>query len=432
MRTIFILSIYCFVGSISWAQINPSFSPIPSSFGILSPNPVIATDVVYDTKDSTMQAFHLLLPDTTGSYPLVVYIHGGGFLAGSRNLIYTSADVQLSAKYFLEQGIAFACIGYRLLPTSGPIDTIGVKKCMGDSKKALQFMRYYAQDLHLNPQKFAVSGGSAGAGTSLWLASRDNMADPNASNPVDQMSTRVCAAFIRGSQSTYDLYRWETEIYHNFDGQGNHYTLDSMQALLGFDRYANFYGGVDSTYHILYDSALMQYRQDVDMLYHLSSDDPPLYIFSNSQAVHPSDDVMHHPFHSRAIYNTAINANIQEVKGDIAALNINNTFNETGNEFLARQLNNCSISTNINEVHSQKNVLVFPNPVVNLLNIKLNEQLISRITLFNAAGQIIQATENIQAHDFQLSTSNLPKGMYCLQISTQNGERHTQLLTVLK
>ena len=282
------------------------------------------------------------------------------------------------------------------------------------------------------PQKFAVSGGSAGAGTSLWLASRDNMADPNASNPVDQMSTRVCAAFIRGSQSTYDLYRWETEIYHNFDGQGNHYTLDSMQALLGFDRYANFYGGVDSTYHILYDSALLQYRQDVDMLYHLSSDDPPLYIFSNSQAVHPSDDLMHHPFHSRAIYNTAINANIQEVKGDIAALNINNTFNETGNEFLARQLNNCSISTNINAVHSQKNVLVFPNPVVNLLNIKLNEQLISRITLFNAAGQLIQATENIQAHDFQLSTSNLPKGMYCIQISTQNGERHTQLLTVLK
>lgn len=58
----------------------------------------------------------------------------------------------------------------------------------------------------------AAQGGSAGAGTSLWLATRDDPADPAASDPVLRESSRVCAAVINSTQATYDLTRWESSL----------------------------------------------------------------------------------------------------------------------------------------------------------------------------------------------------------------------------
>jgi hypothetical protein len=53
-------------------------------------------------------------------------------------------------------------------------------------------------------------GGSAGAGTSLWLATHDDLADPAASDPVLRESTRLVCAVCNGTQATYDLTRWES------------------------------------------------------------------------------------------------------------------------------------------------------------------------------------------------------------------------------
>jgi hypothetical protein len=415
----------------SKAQLNPSFNPIPASFGVTSPNPLIATDIVYSQEDTLQQAFHLLLPDTAGSYPLVIYIHGGGFQGGSRDVLFSSTLVQATAKYFLDQGIAFACIGYRLLPTSGPTDPDGVKKCMGDAKRALQFMRYHAPNLYLSPQYFAVTGSSAGAGTSLWLATRNDMADPNSNDPIEQTSTRVCAAYLKGSQSTYDLYRWETEVYQNFDLMGSNYTLDSMEALIGFDRYASFYGGLDSTYHILYDSALIQYRQDVDMLYHMSSDDPPIYIASSSLAVHPSQDLMHHSLHSNLLFNTAVSANISDVKANIQALNIDNTQNETGDAFLLRHLNNCAILSETRSVEQHLPLRIWPNPATNFIQIeKPAFDQIATIKLFSIQGQLILTKDDCQLSPLSIALDGLKSGLYIVHVTDLEGRISTQKLRI--
>jgi len=128
------------------------------------------------------------------------------------------------------------------------------------------------------------------------------MAISNSADPVLRESTRVTAVVAKASQSTYDLYQWETEIYDNFDGQGTNFTLDSIAEIMTSERLENFYGEqLDSLYQIVHDPALIQYRQDVDMLSQLSADDPPLYINSPSGAMHPSDDVLHHSPPGKAI-----------------------------------------------------------------------------------------------------------------------------------
>ena len=322
-------------------QFDPQFVPIPASYNVNSPNPHYALDINYDDIDIDKQLFHIFVPDTTGNFPLVIHYHGGGFIGGTPNVLGNSA-LLAQIKYYLDRGVAFASVGYRLLETT-QIDPDGVLKCLNDSKRGLQFIRYYSDELYIDPERVALRGNSAGSSTSFWLASRSDMADPNASDPVLRESTRVCAASLNGCQASLDFYKWETEVFNNYDGQGSNYTLEDMENQLGFDRASSFYGGFDSTYQILYDPVLIQYRQDVDMLYHLSADDPPLYVTSNSTAIHPSQDLFHHPFHGRVIQEAALAVNLSEVKASIPALSINTTGGEDPKDFLIRHLNNCSL-----------------------------------------------------------------------------------------
>ena len=412
MKSLAFTLLACLGTIFSHGQLNVQFNPIPASYNLNSANAVYALDVNYDSVDLGKQAFHLFLPDTVGDFPLVIYIHGGGFVGGSRDVVLTSASRLQDIKYFLDRGIAYASVGYRLLPSTG-VDPDGVIKCLNDSKRAVQFIRQYANDIHINGNKIGLVGSSAGAGTTLWLATRSDMANPNATDAVERNSTRVCVAATMNCQATYDLYRWETDVYADFDGQGTNYTLDSMELLLGFDRYSSFYGGLDSTYHILHDPALVQYRQDVDMLYHMSSDDPPLYIENTSNATHPSQDLFHHAFHAREMNNTALAANLPEVKANINYLNINTTGNESRNAFLERHLNSCSLTTELSTTPTVNPINVYPNPAQNRLYIETTEPE-STVLIYNSVGQLV-----LQTKGTEVAIENLSKGIYFLKIGTE-------------
>ena len=109
---------------------------------------------------------------------------------------------------------------------------------MNDAKEVTKFIRYYANDLHIDPMRIALQGRSAGASSSYWLATRPDMADPNATDAVFRESTNFgLSVWITG---IVDMYKWETNVFNNFDGNGTNYTLDSMENLMGFDRGSNF------------------------------------------------------------------------------------------------------------------------------------------------------------------------------------------------
>ena len=413
MKLNLFISIFLFFSFSGIAQINPQFNAIPANWNINSPNPVFVQNFNYDNIDLNKQVFHLFLPDTTGNFPLVIFIHGGGFTSGTPDIVSTPARRQ-DIKYFLENGIAFASVGYRLINNTGP-DNEGVIKCLNDAKKALQFMRYYSNDLRINSTKIALQGRSAGASISYWLGTRPDMADPNATDSILQQSTRVCAVDLYGPQATLDIYKWETQVFNNFDGNGTNYTLDSMVNLMGFERVSNLYGDFDSISQILVDPALIQYRQDVDQLFYLSNDDPPLFISSQSLAVHPSQDLVHHSFHGREIHNTALAVGVSEVKADIPALSINTTNGESGIEFLLRHLNSCSITTSIPDIKVSENYIdIFPNPVVNQFTIN-GTLTLNQIDILDAAGQIIQTINNVEnTHTIDISV--LPGGLYFVRV----------------
>lgn len=127
-----------------------------------------------------------------GPRPLLVYIHGGGWVAGDKK--------QDTSHYqpFLDKGISCAAINYRLTgqhPLPSPVH---------DAARAIQFLRTKATEWNIDTKHIALTGGSAGACTSMWLLLHDDLADPQSADPVLRESTRVCAAAVNAGQTSID------------------------------------------------------------------------------------------------------------------------------------------------------------------------------------------------------------------------------------
>jgi len=125
--------------------------------------------------------------------PLLVMIHGGGFRAGSK--------AQVSAGFLracFQAGISVASIEYRFTQKAP------YPAQMLDCARALQFIRSKAGEWNIDPKRVAATGGSAGAGISLWLGFHKDLADPNNSDPVARESTRLTCIIPTSMQCTYD------------------------------------------------------------------------------------------------------------------------------------------------------------------------------------------------------------------------------------
>lgn len=102
---------------------------------------------------SAAQKLDLYLPTTgTGPFPVVVMVHGGGFMFGDKadGGGLTGVDTLLAAGY------AVASINYRL---SGEAQ---YPAQIFDAKAAVRFLRANAAQYNLNPEKFGAWGASAG------------------------------------------------------------------------------------------------------------------------------------------------------------------------------------------------------------------------------------------------------------------------------
>lgn len=130
--------------------------------------------------------------------PLLVHIHGGGWIGGKKNESIGSNE--------LKKGYSFASIDYRLAGTEL------LPAAVHDAARAIQFLRTKAKDWNFNPARIGVIGGSAGAASSLWLAYHDDMSQPQSKDPVLRQSSRVCGAVAMGGQTTLDPFLLKKKI----------------------------------------------------------------------------------------------------------------------------------------------------------------------------------------------------------------------------
>ena len=125
-----------------WAQQpQPDLARPPAS-------PITLRDVVYAPRDTGDLKLDIYLPRGPGPFPVVIWVHGGGWLEGNRDNPPGTA--------LLSRGFALVSIDYRLSQVAkfpAQID---------DMKDAVRFLRANAEKYNLDPTRFAAWGGSAG------------------------------------------------------------------------------------------------------------------------------------------------------------------------------------------------------------------------------------------------------------------------------
>jgi acetyl esterase/lipase len=235
----------------------PTGPPIPPTYA----------NVAYG--DHPRQVLDFYKADTTDPAPLVVYIHGGGWVNGDKWGIGAPFIKALQAK-----GISVAAINYRFTTQAAEADVKPpVKWPLEDAARALQFLRSKAGAWNIDKAKVGATGGSAGACSSLWLALHDDMARPDSSDPIARESTRLTCAAVNGAQTSLDpqqLRAWMPNM--RYGGHAFGFRLPDAQ-------------GRDSEFQRFYDhrEEVLPWIKEYSPYEHAGPGDPPIYLDYPSQ-----------------------------------------------------------------------------------------------------------------------------------------------------
>ncbi len=109
----------------------------------------VLRDIAYVPGGHERQKLDLYLPAQTNSpLPLIIWVHGGAWLAGNKN--------DCPAVRFVSRGFAVASVNYRL--SQHAIFPAQIEDC----KAAVRWLRAHASEYHLDPNRFGAWGASAG------------------------------------------------------------------------------------------------------------------------------------------------------------------------------------------------------------------------------------------------------------------------------
>lgn len=147
-----------------------------------------------------------------------------------------------------------------------------------DAARALQYLRSRAEELGIDKSRIAATGASAGGSTALWLATHDDLADPNSKDLVLRESTRLSAAWVLSAQTTIDpmtIKEWFGEIL---------VTHPMIHSAAGFQNR---------------EEMVTQYSTKADLyrefspITHLSADDPPILLTYYGTSVQTNSGIHH-------------------------------------------------------------------------------------------------------------------------------------------
>jgi len=207
--------------------------------------------------------------DGPGAKPLLVIIHGGGWLHGdaleAANTVYRHW-----LTFMLQNGISVAAINYRY-STQAPLPAP-----VFDAARAIQFLRSKADELGLDKTRIAATGDSAGGCTALWLATHDDLADPKATDPVARESTRLCGAWVQSAQTTLEPAVIRARVCE-----------DAFKHAM-ICRAGGF--GSNQELEAGYDKAAALYRE-FSPVNHLDQNDPPMMLSYVGAAEGPRDGI---------------------------------------------------------------------------------------------------------------------------------------------
>ena len=202
----------------------------------------VVKDIEFANVDGQGLKLDLYLPANPMGSSLVVWIHGGGWRAGSKNACYIS--------WLSQYGYTVASISYRFT------DVAQFPAQLHDCKGAVRWLRAHAGDYGYQVDRIAISGASAGGHLAALMGTTGDMKklEGTVGGNLDQSSRIQAVAdyfgatdFVLRSKTQPSRANKEGSVVYN---------------LLG--------GGADEK---------VKLAKQASAAYHVSKDDPPLLIF---------------------------------------------------------------------------------------------------------------------------------------------------------
>jgi acetyl esterase/lipase len=149
--------------------------------------PDFLKDIEYAAQ-STAQKLDIYFPSgISGPFPVIVWLHPGGFNRGDKSMVKSSLD------YLLGRGYAVVSANYRLA------DEAHFPAPIYDVKAAVRWIRANAAKYHFDPGKIAAWGVSAGSTFAALLGTSANvkeLEDLSLGNPTESSRVSAVVALI--------------------------------------------------------------------------------------------------------------------------------------------------------------------------------------------------------------------------------------------
>jgi len=169
---------------------------------------------------SPAQKLDIFLPDGgNGPFPIILHIHGGAFAIGDKRDHHLAAYLK-----GLKRDYAVVSVNYRL--SGEAIFPIGLR----DIKASIRWLRANGQNYHLDAERIAACGSSAGGNYAAMICLTANVTefdDPSLGN-VEYPCHVLAAVDMFGPT---DFLKMDAQLNENGFGPGDHGKADSPESM---------------------------------------------------------------------------------------------------------------------------------------------------------------------------------------------------------
>lgn len=209
--------------------------------------PSVLRDIPYAKVDGITLSFDLNLPEGTPHAPLIIWVHGGAWRAGSKN------DMPLGQ--LVTEGYALASVDYRLSTQAR------FPAQIHDIKAAIRFLRRHGSEWHLTTEKIVIAGDSAGGHLAALVGVSNG--DPDLEGDLGE--DRAQSSVVQGILSFYGGANLTT-ILKQSTPHGLSMRVPALALLLG--------GQPDD---------VPQLARLASPVFHVDKSDPPLLLLHGDQ-----------------------------------------------------------------------------------------------------------------------------------------------------
>ncbi len=400
------------------------------------PNHTLTSNITYGTNTTFSGAnnslkldFYEPTGDTELNRPLIIWVHGGSFLGGSK----TDPDMTALSQRFARKGYACASIDYRLgfFPIDSANAVKAVVRAVQDLKAAIRFFykdKQTADTYHIDTNLIYVGGSSAGAITALHVAYLDNVCE--ISDYLNQATINQLGGLDGNSGNPG--YSSSVKGVINLCGALAKYSW--LEA--GDVPMVSIHGTADGTVKynrgIVNPGTALMYLDGSRMLHERAC------AVNVSSEFYTFPGAGHVPYIGNNAYMDTTEWFIRDFL--VTQLGCNETPLQLANTPLQQAILYPTLYCDgtpvdevciagIDEPGALMDVSLFPNPVTDYFTLTSNEALINEIILIDLQGRII-VSHKTQDATVDLDITGLNPGNYLVNILLSNGKSGTKSVIV--